>query len=451
MLGVGLGLTASGGAPLPPLLPQGLGWDEARFPLPLQRAAEGYRLDMDPRSLIDPAVWSGPAIHVDIGSGDDGNSGLGAQDGDFSAAKRTIHAAFTAGNATGGAYRVLVKSGFYKENHFTANGTVEPDQPVAVLAWGGRVHYRTGPENPAFAPDQGTAYVTTLSAVLRVFRTDTADARGRYQELSAAADLEACRTTAGTFFKDGSNIHVNIGIDPNGRIALIRSLHGARFLTHANDFYLEGFDIEGGISGAFHMDAAAARNVVCVGSSFRYSAHGTPGSEQDAFRVLRTSGLVWARDCDAAGGAKDNWNFHENGSPGMHVLMERCSGARPGAGLASSCNDFTTHDGVRAAVISCEFEGGGSHGGSSVHCIETTRTWFLDCRIQADDSDGDGQAAALTCSNDAIVWIEGSQAQAHGAAQENAAVRANGGTVFLRRTITAGTRAISGGGTVSSY
>ncbi|WP_264213212.1 hypothetical protein [Leisingera thetidis] len=438
-------------ARLVPQLPPGLGWDDEQFPLPLHPAAQGYAVDLDPRALVDPAVWSGPAIHVDIATGDDGNSGLGAQDGDFSAAVKTIHAAFTAGNATGGAYRVLVKSGFYKENHFTNNGAVEPDQPVALVAWGGRVLYRTGPENPAFAFDQGTTYSTSLSSTQRVFRTDVTDAQGRYQELSAAADLAACRATAGTFFKDGSTVYVNIGADPDGKIALIRSIHGARFLTHAEDFYIEGFDIEGGITGAFHMDAAAARNVICDGCTFRYSATGTPGAQQDAFRVLRTNGLVWARGCDAAYGAKDNWNFHENGTPGMHVLLEACTGGRPGWDAAASCNDFTTHDGVTAAAISCSFEGGGPRPGSTVHCIETARSWLLDCRIQADDSDGDGQAIALSCSNDASMWLEGSSLQALGAAQDNIALRANGGQIFLRRSTEAGTRDISAGGSISGY
>lgn len=61
---------------------------------------------LDPRSLVDPAIWSGPLFHVDSNKGDDGRTGLGGFDGDFSQAVRTIYRAFELGNATGAAYRV---------------------------------------------------------------------------------------------------------------------------------------------------------------------------------------------------------------------------------------------------------------------------------------------------------------------------------------------------------
>lgn len=48
--------------------------------------------------------------------------GFGAQDGDFSSAKRTIHATFDAGNATGAPYRVLVDADTYEGSAFTGNG-----------------------------------------------------------------------------------------------------------------------------------------------------------------------------------------------------------------------------------------------------------------------------------------------------------------------------------------
>ncbi|MEM8654401.1 MAG: hypothetical protein AAGF36_06620 [Pseudomonadota bacterium] len=136
MLGVTLGLAPQYSAQSLVPFPAGFAWDQAAFGLDVARAGGRYRADVDPRSLVDPSIWSGPAIHVDR-AGSDANSGLGAEDGDFSAAKRTLHSAFVAGNATGGPYRVLVKAGQYRESDFTRNGNEEPDQPVAILAWGG--------------------------------------------------------------------------------------------------------------------------------------------------------------------------------------------------------------------------------------------------------------------------------------------------------------------------
>ncbi|KKL85905.1 hypothetical protein LCGC14_1950080 [marine sediment metagenome] len=63
------------------------------------------------------------------------------EDGDFANVKRTIHAAFVAGNATGAAYRVLVMAGEYAEGAFTRNGNDEPNQLVAVIGWGGALRY----------------------------------------------------------------------------------------------------------------------------------------------------------------------------------------------------------------------------------------------------------------------------------------------------------------------
>ncbi len=64
-------------------------------------------MGVDPRSLVHKRIWAGAAIHFDGVIGVDANSGLGSADGDFSAAKKTIYAAFEAGNATGAPYRVI--------------------------------------------------------------------------------------------------------------------------------------------------------------------------------------------------------------------------------------------------------------------------------------------------------------------------------------------------------
>ena len=71
-------------------------------------------------AVVHKAV-PGAAIHVDGVVGLDTNSGIGSVDGDFSAAKKTIFAAFTAGNATAAPYRVIVKAGTFENAAFTNN------------------------------------------------------------------------------------------------------------------------------------------------------------------------------------------------------------------------------------------------------------------------------------------------------------------------------------------
>ncbi len=190
-------------------------------------------MGLEPRSLVHPGIWTGAAIHVDGVAGADANSGLGAADGDFSAAKKTIHAAFTAGNATGGALPGDREAGQFSNSAFTSSGAVEPNQPCAIIGWGGRVDYRAGAWTQSWGLVSGTTYVATITSVMRVFCSDLLTPEGLYTELALAPDLATCIASAGTWFKDGADgIHVNIGRAPGPTdIAVIRGFHGARFLT----------------------------------------------------------------------------------------------------------------------------------------------------------------------------------------------------------------------------
>ncbi len=451
MLGISMGMALPVPTDRAVPLPAGFGWDSGRFPLDIRLAGGRYRWDIDPRSLVDSGIWAGPAYHVDGDDGDDGNSGLGAQDGDFAAAKRTIHAAFVAGNAGGVPYRVIVRPGRYTNSSFTRNGQDEPSQPVAILGWGGAVDYRTGPFAVSWTAAGGT-WTTAQSSVKRVLRTDVLTAQGCYTDLTEVADPGSCAAAANSWCNDGGTIHVNTGGAPGDEdIALIRSFHGARFMTHADDLYLENIHCEGGISGALHLDAVASRNVVAVGCSFRYSAPSNPSSSLDAVQMRRTDGLAAFFGCDASGGAEDGWSFHEDSNPGLHVLLQDCTGYGNGGvyAAATSCNAVTAHDATRLIDL------GGSYGwstnGTEVHCVEASHSWFAGTRATARDSDG--TSVAFKCSNDSQMWLQKTVADAAGAAS-NYALEVNGaGAVAHLRHHSAvqGGTATSTGGTVTTF
>ncbi len=439
MIAVGATLGAPSAPERAVAMPAGMGW---AAPDPLIRAVGAtYRAGRDPRSLVDPAIWTGPAIHVDGVSGDDSRSGLGAADGDFGDAVRTIHAAFSAGNLTGGAYRVIVRAGRFAESAFTRNGRVEPAFPVAILGWGGPVIYRTGPFAVDWTLSGGLAHAA-VSGVKRVFRTDLCTDRGHFTELARVVDEAACRATPESWCETPGGVAVNRGdgAQPGPEdLALLRGFHGARFLSHAADLYLEDIHCEGGITGTLHCDAEGARNLVAVGCSFRYAAPSSPAAPADAVRVRRLAGLAAFFGCDASFGAKDGWSFHEDGTPGLHVLLSGCTGHDNGAPGAQSCNAVTTHDGVRAVIAGGRF--GLSRNGTEMHFIQDTRTWIAGARAQARDVDG--SSVAYKCSNAGRLWLEDAVADAAGG-DAPLAVEANGGTVGLRRF-----RAISGG--VAAY
>lgn len=426
--------------------PAGLGWGGPAFVA--TETESGFTVNLVPRDLVNTAIWSGPAYHVDGVSGNDVNSGLGSVDGDFTNAKRAIHAAFTAGNATGAAYRVIIKAGTYEGASFTNNGLVEPNQHVGIIAWGGQVNYRTGPYAPSWANSGAGTYQSSVTSLNAVFRTDVLTPKGRYTRLTKAADQAACAATVNSWWWSGSVVHVNIGKAPSSSdIALIRGFNGARFLTHNKDLYLEGITIEGGITGALHCDPIATRRVVGKDCKFGYSAPTSIGQELDAVRVRRTIGLVAFFNSDASGAAKDGWNFHDDGSVGMNVLLVNCTGFDNGDGNATSCNGFTTHDAVVSSVVAGEFSY--SKNGTEVHCIENTKTWLYGVKAVARDVDG--SAGSFKCSNASQMWLQDTVADAAGSAV-NYSIEANDGTVFKRNHVNiAGTEIATGTGSISTF
>ena len=288
----------------------------------------------------------------------------------------------------------------------------------------------------------------SVSSVRRAFRTDQLTPEGHYTELTQVPDLATCASTANSWVQSGSTVNVNVGTVPGPEdIALVRSFHGARFLTHSSDLYLENIHTEGGITGALHCDAIAARNIVGVSSSFRYSAPSSPTAPLDAARVRRTDGLVAFFNCDASHGAKDGWSFHEDGTPGMHVLLQDCTGFRNGISGATSCNAFTTHDSIRALILNGDY--GYSRNGTEVHCVQSTQTWIAGADVIARDIDG--SSTAFKCSNTSVMWLQDCRADATGARQ-NYALEANAGTVFTRNfSILSGSVEVSLGGSVSGF
>lgn len=429
-------------------IPTGLGWNSTAWPLTVTRYDDGHDVGLNPRDLVDSGIWSGPAFHVDLTDGDDANTGAGANDGDFSDALRTIHAAFTEGNATGQAYRVLVNSGTCDESAFSKNGQVEPNQPVAIIGWGGPVTYRTGPWNIPWTLDQGTTYSAAITSRNRVFRSDVLTDEGHYTELTLAADLATCRSTVGTWFGDGTDVYVNVGASPsNEDIAVLRGFHGARFLTHADDLYLEDIHTQGGITGALHCNAAATRNIIGVDCSFRYSSPSNTAAPLDAVQIRDTEGLVAFWRSDASFGAKDCWNFHETNEGNLSVLLVDCSGHYAGAFDETSCNAFTTHDQIRAVVIGGDF--GLSRDGADFHTIEDTKTWAFDVDVKARNPDGD--SSAFKCSSGSKMWLESTVADAADSGN-NYALEAQGGEIFVRGHVSrAGTQYAYSDGKISAF
>ena len=181
--------------------------------------------------------------------------------------------------------------------------------------------------------------------------------------------------------------------------------------------------------------------------SFRYSAPSNPSAPLDAVRVRRTDGLVAFFGCDASYGAKDGWSFHDDGTPGMHVLLQDCSGWYNGAFGASSVNALTIHDAVYAIDLNGSY--GLSRKGAEVHSIQNAQWWLAGTSAKARDIDG--SSIAYKCSNASQMWLQNATADAAGGAV-NYALEANGGTVFTRSfSPGTGTYEVYSGGSVTPF
>lgn len=395
--------------PTPVRLP---GWFRWPYPMPIGRIGRKYAAYIDPRSYVNPAVWTGPAYHVDGVFGVDANTGLGVYDGDFSAAKKSIFSAITAGNATGAPYRVIVKAGTYTQER-SINGSggqagVEPTQHCAFIAWGGIVYHVAGTAEAAWVNDgSGTnTYTGGPSNASRVFDRLNLDIHGSYTELVNVADQSTVRATAGSWSGLGTKLAIRRadGLTPDSENTLVlRNIDTAAFDSCTTDLYFEGFHFHGGTFGALWIDPVSTRNVVCVDCEAAYS--GTTANPLDAFRIRRVQGLVLMVRCTARKAWKDGFNYHDDDAAdfSMRVMHIDCRGYSTGKTGSSSNNNLTTHDFVILLDLNGDYRDGSI--GADVHVIEGTQTVLLGTTISA-GVNGGVQLACIRATNNAVLYGE---------------------------------------------
>lgn len=440
--------------------PAGLSWP-SQYPSRFLRSgstfyalnSDGSRLD--PKTMVNAAIWSGTAYYVDPAKADNAGDGLS-----WANAKRDINAAITAGNATAAPYRVYCRySDSYHQTRSIngSGGTVEPTQHCALIASdpslsSGRCrHYAGTIETFSATPDvtYTNTYTGGPSSAVRVFDRINLDSHGNYTELTNVVDQATCDTTPGSWVDIGASLAVRRtdGLQPTLANTLVtRNINVASMQTCTVDMYVEGFDFEGGPSGAFWADAIATRNLVFINCTFKYAAQtSTPLS---SLRVRRNTGLVYFDGCEASQGWADGFNFHrDNGTSLMYVLCLNCWGWNNGKVGSTSNNCFTTHDDIISAFLSTR-QMGESLLGADMHCIETTKSWFVGARVKT-TANGDTHPASFKASNNAIMWLDSVTADS-----VDYALHAQGvaGVIHKRNVaILAGTEQVDSGATIDTY
>ncbi|WAC26353.1 hypothetical protein [Ancylobacter sp. SL191] len=406
--------------------PPDLGWSSA-YPFKVIRDPTGrWHLLNDPKSYVNPAIWTGAAIHVDPVNGSSGNSGLGAFDGDFSAAKATLQQAIIAGNATGAPYRIICRPGRYDQarsiNGNSGTTGVKPTYSCAFIGWKGRVSHEanSGESFPATKNATFTnSYVGGPTTAIRVLDLYQFDSYGNPAQIPWKADAVTvdaatdggwnASNATGTF---AVHIRRKDGLQPTVVNTLVIRTLEVTYLDASltggsvpmGDLYFENFDFWGGSFGGLYIDGNyVSRNVVCVGCRSRWASNNA--QQCDAFTLLNINGLILMVDCEGASAAKDGFNFHYNTGTTARtfVLTVNCKGVDNGKYGIGSTNGWTTHDDIVGIDVGGLYEG--QENGSELHSIQRARTWCLGtiCRPRAG---GLGSAFRISDGATARMWVE---------------------------------------------
>lgn len=439
--------------------PDDLDWPDA-YPLRLYRTqALAYKMVINHRDFIDSRVWQSAAIHVDVATGIDTNTGYGACDGDFSRATKSISRAIRIGNATSAPYRIIVKAGLYEYAYGINNpggagalANARTTQPAAIIAHGGRVIH-SAHKSQTWTLHSGTTYQATTTQVGWVLDIANNDIDGEAGvPLTYATSVANCAATPGTWWQDTTIIYVNRAdaaavTDANTRT--LYYLNNATFDSTTKDIYLEGIDFRGGRYAALDCgDLATVRTANTVANNCTMKYAGKPASEAPAFTIDRATGVVILLGCTARRGSTDCFNFHANSTAVLQAITYNCVGTNPGFYSGTSCNAHTGHEAVIGIDINGTYTGG---NGATMHWVQTSKLWAFGSSIS-----GSTQATPEECksSNATEMWLENCTISSTGRA-----LRADGNglggpdSVIYKRgcTISAGTEVTDAGGTITTF
>ena len=452
---ISLGLSLTGipvlgrrGGDLRSLAPAGFGWDWAKYPIMGGKVADKWNVTTEPKSLVNPAIWSGPIYYVDPATGVDTNTGLGS----YTNALQTLDKAVALGNATGAPYRVYCKAAAGGTTYIRTRGTIaisQPTQHCAIIADGGRI--TTGLfDNLTWALD-GTytsCYRATRTGVFRVFNLVGVDTFGNYAELTKVADAATCNSTPGSWAQEGSLVYVRRSDGAAVTNANTRALINAGCMDFSKsgtdtDVYLEGFNLEGGNTGNVKF-SGGTRNFVAVDCGFRNC--GSADFPVDAVMFNNTDGICALFRPIGYGGWADfingTWSL---GAPAKgRFLVVDPVGKDFGRTGNDTDNGFTLHDGLIGIVVGGLLEG--NHG-PNVAVVSGAQAWCAGTKTKS--SNGGANTAEFQTDGTAKMWLEDTVAETSGRALH---VRATS-TILTRShtTIGGGTNTVEAGGTLGTF
>lgn len=418
-------------------LPSGLGWAPLFVPRIYRDMQTGaYSVDpFNPRDLVNQSIWTGAAYHVDVATGVDTNTGLGAFDGDFRSPLLTIQQAIVLGNATGAPYRVYVKAGYYGGSRaLTGGSAVEPTQHAAFIGVGGAVRNTASDGTINFSATTDATYTNTytvsIANLLQIRDMLTRDSSTRFADIPQLADPATVNSAAtGGYCISGGLLYLRRadGLRPTDANTLITRTNGAaRFVTCTTDLYFENFAFYGGYDGALYCDPVATRNIVTVNCEASYAGGSAYTTASDGVRIRRNQGLVCHVNIRAYGNTKDGLNYHRDSAAAGSMFVLTINPVSKGNGLfgATSCQAETSHDDVVSITVNPDYY---DSKGSLYHHIEQAKCAVFGGEMVAGPLNGTSGVARA--SNDVRMWLHGTKIDA--GSGNSIIAEANTGTVYV--------------------
>jgi len=409
-LGVGrMGAARTKGGGVGALVLGFIGWNQALYPITVYPIGGGvWRTSFNRYDYVPDSRFV-TAYYVDNARPDNSGNGL-----TLATAKKSIHAAITAGNATGQPFKVLIETdnGTYVRADGPSNSSsVSPTQDCALVAAHSGVEItddskrvKTGMHDTLSWPGTTDAtytntYKVTRSNVMRVFDVATANSYGDYTELTKVADAATCNSTPGSWAQVGSDLYVRrsdgaavTNINTRAQLSAGACLAFPVGFSGKRAF-LRGIDFEGGNSGVVTATSLVGSVIVAENCSFKYE--GSSSWVTDAVPILDCEGLFAFKNCLFASTYKDGLNVHY--TPGgavrkTFVLTENCSSRDHGRGASTSNNGLTGHENV----VGLDVNGNWTNGrGGTVRWSGDSRLGAFGSASRHDLKDSTGDPAIL--------------------------------------------------------
>lgn len=413
--------------------PSAFAWNFAAHPLKIYRAPNGrYSTDLDPRAATPTirAIFDGVAagttgvVYADAAAAN--NTANGTTNATPKQGIRSALAVCEANSAYTTGCIAYVKAGLYDRTRdfnnssgFQSGGT-QIAKNTAIICYGGPCIVTPAPLGLTWTVNgtYSTVYQATRSAVINAINRTANDSYGDPNQFVNSASLAAVAACVATDcrYNDGTIEYVKRAdgaVPSDANMLLLFSANAIR-LPDTGDlsFFMSGFTVYGGSSGAFQSNPSvvSSRDIVIEDSTLMFPAAG------NAFTLDNDIGFVGLWRTVAGKAPSDSYNPHASAGGSYDLLFVDSVARDTGRSPGQSNNCITAHDGAALAravrIIVLNGTCLNPHGGA-FRDIGYSDAWIMNYAIDGDIGDivfgGTLPSTCFETDDFARMWIQDSR------------------------------------------